>query len=164
MASTSETGHANNVANFETLFATATALGTSYNPSKDSIKLIALQALLTQSKDSLNALNIVQSTYSNAVAAREAAFETLGKLITRVNNALKASGTTDQVEQSAQTIVRKLQGKRVSAKLTEEEKKSLQAEGKEVNQISTSQMRRQPHGKPRPAYRPSGDHTRIQPQ
>lgn len=140
MASTTETGHANNVANFESLITSATAFGTSYNPSKDSIKLPALQALLTASKESLNALNIAQSAYSNAVAARESAFEHFSKLVTRVNNALKASDTTVQVDESAQTIVRKLQGKRASAKLTDEDKKALEAEGKEVNQISVAQL------------------------
>ena len=140
MTSISETGHANNVANFESLIISATAFGTSYNPSKDSIKLPALQALLTASKKSLNAVNIAQSAYSNAVAARETGFEPFSKLITRVNNALKASDTTVQVDESALTIVRKLLGKRASAKLTDEEKKVLEAEGKEVNQISAAQM------------------------
>ena len=44
------------------------------------------------------------------------------------------------MDQSVRTIVRKLQGRRASAKITEEEKKALEAEGKEVNQISASQM------------------------
>lgn len=34
MASTSETGHAKNVANFSTLISFCTAYGTKYNPSK----------------------------------------------------------------------------------------------------------------------------------
>ena len=140
MASISETGHANNVANLESLIISATAFGTSYNPSRDSIKLSALQTLLTASKESLNALNIVQSAYSNAVSARESAFEPFNKLITRVNNALKASDTTVQVDESAETIVRKLQGRRASAKLTDEEKKALEAAGKEANQISAAQL------------------------
>ena len=140
MASLSETGHANNVANFESLIISATAFGESYNPSKESLKLPALQALLSASKESLNAVNMVQSTYSNAVSARESAFEPFSKLITRVNNALKASDTTVQVDESAQTIVRKLQGRRASAKISDEEKSALEAEGKEVNQISVAQL------------------------
>lgn len=140
MTNTSETGHAKNVTNLESLITSIVALETSYNPSRDSIKLPALQALLTASKESLNAVNIAQATYSNAVAARKVAFESFGKLITRVMNSLKASGTSTQVVQSARTIVRKLQGRRASAKITEEEKKALEAEGKEVNQISASQM------------------------
>ena len=140
MTNTSETGHAKNVTNLESLITSIIALETSYNPSRDSIKLPALQALLTASKESLNAVNIAQATYSNAVAARKVAFEPFGKLITRVMNSLKASGASTQVVQSARTIVRKLQGRRASAKITEEEKKALEAEGKEVNQISASQM------------------------
>ena len=140
MTNTSETGHAKNVTNLESLITSIIALGTTYNPSRDSIKLAALQTLLDQSKESLNAVNIAQATYSNAVAARKVAFEPFGKLITRVMNSLKASGASTQVVQSARTIVRKLQGRRASAKITEEEKKALEAEGKEVNQISASQM------------------------
>ena len=140
MASTSETGHAKNVTNLESLITSIIALGTTYNPSRDSIKLAALQTLLDQSKESLNAVNIAQAAYSNAVAARKVAFEPFSKLITRVMNSLKASGASTQVVQSARTIVRKLQGRRASAKITEEEKKALEAEGKEVNQISASQM------------------------
>jgi len=140
MASTSETGHAKNVANFETLFSSVTAFGTTYNPSKESIKPAALQTLLTAAKTSLNGTNTALAAYSNAVSARESAFEPVIPLITRVNNALKATDTTTQVDESAKTIVRKLQGARASAKITDEEKKALEAEGKEVNQISTSQM------------------------
>ena len=140
MTNTSETGHAKNVTNLESLITSIIALETSYNPSRDSIKLPALQALLTASTESLNAVNIAQATYSNAVAARKVAFEPFSKLITRVMNSLKASGASTQVVQSARTIVRKLQGRRASAKITEEEKKALEAEGKEVNQISASQM------------------------
>ena len=81
MASTTETGHANNVANFESLIISATAFGTSYNPSKESIKLTTLQILLTNSKETLNSLNISQSAYSNAVAARESAFEPFSNLL-----------------------------------------------------------------------------------
>ena len=140
MTNTSETGHAKNVTNLESLITSIIALETSYNPSRDSIKLPALQALLTASTESLNAVNIAQAAYSNAVAARKVAFEPFSKLITRVMNSLKASGVSTQVVQSARTIVRKLQGRRASAKITEEEKKALEAEGKEVNQISASQM------------------------
>ena len=140
MASNSETKKKKNVTNLESLITSATALGTSYNPSKDSIKLLNLQTLLSTSKEALSALNTAESTYANAVDARELEFEPLGKLITKVNNSLKASDSTTQTDESAKTIIRKLQGKRASAKLTDEEIKALQAEGKEVTQISVSQM------------------------
>lgn len=140
MANTSETGHANNVANFDALISSVIAFGTTYNPSKDSLKIPALQSLLANAKESANALNTAMSAYSVAVDARELAFEPTSKLFTKVSNALKASNSSSQIDESAQTIFRKLQGRRASAKLTDEEKKALEAEGKEVNQISASQM------------------------
>lgn len=140
MASISETGIANNVSNFEVLTTSITGFGTSYNPSKNSIKLPALQALLNTSKEALNTVNIAQSAESNATAAREVAFNPLGKLITRVNNAIKASDTTAQVDENVLTIVRKLQGRRASAKLTDEEKNTLATQGIDTNQISSTQM------------------------
>ncbi|MBN2788045.1 MAG: hypothetical protein JXQ69_06960 [Paludibacteraceae bacterium] len=139
-SSRSETGHAKNVANFDDLISFVTGYGTAYNPSKTGIKLTALQTLSTSAKNAINAVNTALPAYSNAVAAREAAFEPLSKLITRVNNALKATDTTEQVDESAKTLVRKIQGSRATAKKTEEEIATAAAEGKETKEISSSQM------------------------
>jgi len=140
MASTIETGHAKNVANFEKLVSYCTGYGTTYNPPKATIKLTALTTLATNSKNAINAVNAALPAYSNAVSAREAAFQPLSKLVTRIMNALKAADTTQQVDESAQTLVRKLQGRRASAKLTEEEKKVMAGQGKEQKEISASQL------------------------
>jgi hypothetical protein len=91
MPSTSETGHAKNVANYEKLILNITALGTPYNPSKASLKLPALNTQLTAAKTAIAAVNSAEPAYKNAVSARDVAFAPLSKLITRVNNALKAS-------------------------------------------------------------------------
>jgi hypothetical protein len=115
MSSKSETGHSKNVANFEQLIAYVTSYGTTYNPSKASIKLAGLQTLLTNSKNSLSAVYVAQANYSNAVAARDAAFKPLSKLSTRILNAIKATDTTSQVDDNAVTLVRKIQGKRATA-------------------------------------------------
>lgn len=140
MASTSETGHAKNVANFEKLIAETSAFGETFNPSKATLKLTALNTQLATAKAAIAAVNSAEPAYKNAVSARDAAFAPLGKLITRINNALKASDTTVQEDESALTLVRKLQGRRATAKKTEDEKKALAAEGKEVIEISSSQM------------------------
>jgi len=140
MASTSETGHAKNVANLDELISFITGYGTAYNPSKATIKLPALQSLSTTAKAAIGAVNSANPAYRNAVSGREVAFEPLGKLTTRILNALKATDTSTQVDESAQTIVRKLQGRRATPKKSEAEIKALATEGKEVNEISTSQM------------------------
>jgi hypothetical protein len=140
MASTSETGHAKNVANYEKLIADITALGTAYNPSKANLKLTALNTQLTAAKAAITAVNSAEPAYKNAVSARDVSFSTISKLITRVNNALKASDTTEQVDESAMTLVRKLQGRRATPKKTEEQKKVAADAGKEIVEISSSQM------------------------
>jgi hypothetical protein len=140
MVSTSETGHAKNVANFDDLNSFVTGYGVAYNPSKASLKLAALLALSTSAKTAINAVNAALPAYSNAVAAREAAFEPLSKTTTRIMNALKATDSSDQVDESAKTLVRKIQGTRATPKKTEEQKKAAAANGKTVVEISSSQM------------------------
>jgi len=140
MASTTESGHAKNVSNFESLISFVKGYGATYNPSKDSIKIVALELILANAKQSLIDIDTLFPAYTNAVSAREFAFAPLSKIITRVNNAIKATDTTELVDDSVKTLVRKLQGTRASAKISDEEKKALEAEGKEVNQISASQM------------------------
>ena len=140
MASTTETGHAKNVANLDELISFATGYEKDYNPSKPSIKLEALQSLSASAKNANAAVNSALPAFSNAVAAREAAFAPLSKLVTRVLNALKATDTTIQVYESARTLVRKIQGRRATAKKSPDEIKALSADGKEAVEISSSQM------------------------
>lgn len=140
MSKTSETGHATNVANLETLISSVLSFGTTYNPSRTGLKLEALQMVHATAKESLHALYQAQSAYTKAIDEREIGFKPLKVYITRINNALKASDSNAKIDESVQTIIRKLQGRRCSKKITEEEKKILEREGKEVHQISTSQM------------------------
>ena len=118
MASTSETGHAKNVANFEILISFCTGHGASYNPSKAAIQLPALNTLFTGAKASLNAINTVLPQNANAVNAREIVFAPLNKLITRVFSAVDASDVPKQVVGDVKPITRKLQGTRAGAKLS----------------------------------------------
>jgi hypothetical protein len=53
MASTSETGHAKNVANLQDLISFCNGYGASYNPTKNALKLPQLNALLTTSQTSI---------------------------------------------------------------------------------------------------------------
>ena len=122
MATNSDASLAKNVTNFETLISIVTSLGATYNPSKDSLKLPALQTLLTAANESTITFKDAESARSTAVDNRQLAFEPISRLFTRVNNALKASNSTVQADETARTIFRKLQGKRASAKLTEEQK------------------------------------------
>lgn len=114
MASTSETGHAKNIANFEDLISFCTGYGSSYNPSKSSIKLTALNTLNTNAKNSLATVTTSATSFNNVVNARIIAFDPLKKLTTRILNALSATDATDQTVNDAKTYARKIQGKRAS--------------------------------------------------
>jgi hypothetical protein len=140
MASTTETGHAKNVANLDELISSVLGYGAAFNPSKGSIKVEALQSLSGNAKNAITGVNAAFPAYSNAVAARDAAFAPLNKLVTRALNALKATDATSQVEQNAKTMARKIQGTRANAKKTEAEKKAEAEAGKETVEISSSQM------------------------
>jgi hypothetical protein len=140
MSSTTETGHAKNVAKLDELLSSVVGFGAAYNPSSPALELLELQTLSTSAKLALAAVNTASSAYSSAVAAREIAFEQFSKLTTRILNALKATGTSPQVVDNAQTIVRKLQGRRATPKKSEEQLKALATEGKVVKEISTSQL------------------------
>jgi len=135
-----ETGHAKNVANFEDLISFCVGYGASYNPSKDSIKLPALNALHAEAKTKLAEVNTAQTPWANAVAAREILFEPLSKLVTRVVNALDASEVPKQVVDNAKTISRKIQGKRATPKNTPPPADPAVPEEENAKNISASQM------------------------
>ena len=140
MAKITETGHAKTLANFKELCSFVSSYGTDYNPSNAKLSLASLQLLSSDAQNSLYALNEAASAYSSCVSARDEAFESLKKLSTRILNALKATETTAQVDDTVRTLVRKIQGTRAKAKLTDDEKKALEAKGEEkILEISASQ-------------------------
>ncbi|MFI5451431.1 hypothetical protein ACHMWN_04665 [Pedobacter sp. UC225_61] len=140
MSTTYETGHAKNVANFESLISFIKGYGAAYNPSKTAIHLGNMQAQAKKAKDAINNLNALLANHGNAIAGREIAFAPIQKLGSRLLSSLKATDAPIQVIDNLSSINRKLQGRRASVKLTDEEKQTLVAEGKVVNQISASQQ------------------------
>jgi hypothetical protein len=139
MARTFETGHVKNVTNLGELLVILLSFGAAYNPSKKSILIAALQELLSKARNALDRISSLLPACSNAVAAREAAFEPLSKLVTRIVNAIKATDTTGQVDDNAKSLAKKIQGRRSSPKKTEEELNAAAANGKEITEISSSQ-------------------------
>lgn len=112
MASTSETGHHKNVANFEDLISFCVGYGATYNPSKNSLKIPQLQTQLASVKANITAVTNTSVAFNNAVNARKIAFQGLEKLSTRLVNALDATNATDQLVKDAKTVNNKMQGAR----------------------------------------------------
>lgn len=112
MASTSETGHPINVANFEDLISRCIGYGISYQPTKAVLQIPALQALRLTAQGNLTAVNSAIVILINSINARQIAFDPIKPLSTRIVNALDATDASDELVKDAQTINRKIQGKR----------------------------------------------------
>ena len=118
MASTSETGHAKNVANLQDLISFVTGYGATYNPTKNALMLPQLNALATTAQTSLADVVTINTAYNNKVNERVTAFSGLKALSTRLVNALETTDATAQVIKDAKGFNRKLQGKRASTATT----------------------------------------------
>ena len=118
MASTSETGHAKNVANLQDLISFVTGYGATYNPSKTALKLPQLNTLYTASQTSLADVITKNTAYNNKVNERVIAFKDLKSLSTRLINALQTTDATSEKIADAKGFNRKLQGKRASTATT----------------------------------------------
>jgi hypothetical protein len=114
MASTSETGHAKNVANFENLVSFCVGYGATYNPSKANLKVPALQTQLASCKANITAVTSTSVAFNNAVNARIIAFFGIRKLSTRLVNALDATGATAQTVKDLKTVNAKVQGSKLT--------------------------------------------------
>ena len=114
MSSTSEVGHAKNVANFEHLISFCTVYGASYNPSNPAIALPSLNTLLTDAKNALTEVTVNIVAYNNTVNHRIQIFRNLKKLSTRLVNALIVSSASDETIADAKSVNRKIQGQRAT--------------------------------------------------
>ena len=118
MASTSEVGHAKNVANFQDLIEFVIGYGTTYNPSKNSLKLPQLIALKDNAQSKLNDVIAKNTIYNNKVNERMVAFGNLKSFSTRLVNALQTTDATNETINNAKTFNRKMQGKKASTTQT----------------------------------------------
>lgn len=118
MISTSETGHAKNIANFQRLIEFVTDYGTAYNPSKASLKLPELLTLKTESDSALLDVIDKNTVYNNSVNQRVSAFADIKPLATRLVNALQTTEAGAETIKDAKGFNRKIQGKRTAAPQT----------------------------------------------
>jgi hypothetical protein len=114
MPSTTETGHAKNVANFQDVIAFVIGYGAAYNPSKAALTLANLNAKLTAEQNNISTVIAKNTSYNNAVNDRVVEFSNIRPLSTRVVNALSSTDASDQKIDDAKTFNRKIQGKRAS--------------------------------------------------
>ena len=114
MASTSETGHPKNVANYEILVSSCVGFGATFNPSKTSLKVPALQTQLASCKVNIASVTSTSVAFNNAVNARIIAFDGIKKLATRLLNALDATNASTQLVKDFKTVNAKVQGSKLT--------------------------------------------------
>lgn len=110
MASTSETGHIKNVANFETLISFCVGYGSVYKPTKDSLTIVQLEALHTEAKDKLDVFTKARTSHKSISNERRKAFADFKTFSTRVVNAFAVSGVDNLSIDQAKSINKKIQG------------------------------------------------------
>ena len=132
MASTSEVGHAKNVANLGSGIQILQEMGSLYNPSNTNIKLVNLLPIKTAIDTSIVALNNKIPIYKNAVADREIAIAPLGKKSTKVLNYSKSINISATDKENIAHQVKKIRG--------DSKEKNINPETTEATGISTSQM------------------------
>lgn len=134
--SVSETGHAKNVANFQSLISFCSGFGAVYNPSKESLKIPQLQSLLQSAQDKMNSTITHRTLFTNATNSRRNAFADLKPLSTKITNAFAVSGVEQLGIINMKSMNKKLQG-------TTSKKASATAEDSQPDTgktISTSQQ------------------------
>jgi hypothetical protein len=114
MAAFNETGHAKNVSNFETLITYCTGYDTNYDPSNPDLLLDKLIAKHNESKATVKQVKTTEAPFNLVEGERQTRFKPLKPLSTKVFGALKASGAPATVIADADTINRKIQGKRAN--------------------------------------------------
>ena len=118
MASTSETGHAKNVANLQDLISFITGYGANYNPTKTVLKLPNLITLQNTGKTDIGSVVTDNTAYNNKVNERFTEFSNVKSLSTRLTNAIEATDATPEKIKDAKGFNRKMQGKRASTVVT----------------------------------------------
>lgn len=114
--SSPETGHAKNIANFESLINFCAGYGPTYNPGRASLSLDALRTKLEASRAAFADTINKEILYDNVVNARLDAFKDFKGLSTKISNALAASGVGPNIIDAARTLNRKMQGGRATPK------------------------------------------------
>ncbi len=120
MSSTSERGHAKNVANFTDLLAVCNGFGNQYNPANPLLTVTALGDLNKAAEAAQRKLNNAMPPYTTTVAAKDEAFAPLSKFVTRVIAAFRSCKPMEGELQNAETIARKVKGETAGKKPAKE--------------------------------------------
>ena len=110
MASSSETGHAVNIANFKLLIDKDTAFGPDYNPSNTDLKIVNMTAQWTIGSTAHTLLTTALQNSKLPINAREILFEPLNPLVTKTINYYNSTKASKQAKKDAKGLADKIRG------------------------------------------------------
>ena len=133
MPSTSEVGHAKNVANLQKLTEQVNVY-TLYNPPVENLKVANLQTLYTTASAKLSEVEDKRNSNKNAISLRQSAFENLKSTCTKIINHLEILGLPQGTIDQAKSLNRAIQGGQNKTTTPPDEN------GQPTNTISTSRQ------------------------
>lgn len=165
MKKVNETGHAKNVANFETLISFCEGYGASYKPGNAALEVGQLKTLHATAGALLGEVKTSRNLAKNAVNSRAIIFTPLRTLSTRLLNAISACDVSDKTIADAAGLNRKIQGTRASEKEAPEpapgqpepSEKSISASQRSIDQQIEHFSEFIDLLEKQPAYRPNED-------
>jgi hypothetical protein len=137
--STSEKGHAKNVANLSKLIKVCQGFGVKYNPTKAAIKVANLQIKFNTTTTQLQDIKDGVVANKTAINNRKVGFKGFNKYATRILGSLKATDASTETIENAISINKKIQGERITAE-KKPQPKGDSTTPPEDNSISTSQQ------------------------
>jgi len=117
--STSEVGHAKNVANFQDLIAFCESYGADYNPINPLVTIPELQTLHQKAGDAIQAVHTAKAAFMIATNERQQEFQKLEVLATRILNALAVATADTRIVNDVRTLVKKIRGQASKPKTDE---------------------------------------------
>ena len=133
MPSTSEVGHAKNVANLQKLTEQVTVY-TLYNPPVENLTVESLQTLYITASAKLTEVEDKRLANKNAIASRQSAFENLKSTSTKIINHLGILGLSEGTLDQAKSLNRVIQGGQKKTTTPPDEN------GEPSNTVSTSRQ------------------------
>jgi len=110
MSSTSETGHAINIANFKLLIDECNAFGSTYNPSNARLKTDKMIIQWETANTAHQALTLAIQQAKIPINEREILFEPTSKLVTRTLNYFESTDASKEIKKDAKGLADKFRG------------------------------------------------------
>ncbi len=117
--STSETGHAVNIANFKTLTDKCEAFGADYQPSNVRITLANMRNLWAACDATHTEFLVTKQGTKEPINERELLFEPLNKLVTRILRYLASTQASDNVKLDVKGLCDEIRGKNLTKTTTD---------------------------------------------